>query len=477
MTPATQRHGGAARAAAAATVAATVLAFLAVPGAVQARPASDGFADLVDALAPSVVAVVTERDRADRARGPGRRFQPPLPFRDFFGRHFGDRLPGGDRPRPPMTGAGSGFVIDPEGYIVTNHHVIDGATEIAVTLASGERLEAELVGADPKTDLALLKAETDTPLPTLRWGDSDSVRVGDWSLAIGNPFGLGGTVTAGIVSGRARDINAGPFDDFLQTDAPINPGNSGGPLFDLDGTVIGINTAIVSPSGGNVGIGFAIPAALAAPIVDQLREHGHAVRGWLGVRIQPLTDDIAAGLGLPGPEGALVAQAMPGTPAEAAGIEAGDVIVGFDGKPVDGPRRLARLVSETRAGAAVALDILRGGEEMRIDVEIAELVETAEAAVPGAPAAARAEARLGLAVAPAPDGGLAVVAVTPGGPAARAGVRPGDIVREAGRRPVDDAAALAAAVASAEAAGHSALLLLVERDGVPLFRAAPLGVG
>ena len=450
-------------------------------GAASARPAPDGFADLVEALSPSVVAVTTERARGERARGGDRQwpFAMPrgLPFREFFGRRFGRR---GDDGVRPLAAAGSGFIVDPDGYIVTNHHVIEGAEDIAVTLASGERLEASLAGADPKTDLALLKVEAAEPLPALKWGDSDAVRVGDWSLAIGNPFGLGGTVTAGIVSGRARDIDAGPFDDFLQTDAPINPGNSGGPLFDLDGAVIGVNTAILSPSGGNVGIGFAIPAALAEPVVAQLREHGRAIRGWLGVGVQRMTDDLAAGLDIAKARGALVAATMPGSPAAAAGIEAGDAIVAYDGKSVGGPRRLARLVSETPAGETVTVAVLRGGDEIRFEVEIARLAETADAAPPAAMtamASAESGARLGLAAAPAAEGGLTVVAVTPGGPAARAGLRPGDIVREANRRPVDDTNALDAALAEAEAQGREVLLLLIERDGAPQFRAAPLGVG
>ena len=474
MTPASSRLPGRA----AAVVAAAAL-FTA--GAASARPAPDGFADLVEALSPSVVAVTTERARGERARGGDRQwpFAMPrgLPFREFFGRRFGRHGSDGAR---PLAAAGSGFVVDPDGYIVTNHHVIEGAEDIAVTLASGERLEASLAGADPKTDLALLKVEAAEPLPALQWGDSDAVRVGDWSLAIGNPFGLGGTVTAGIVSGRARDIDAGPFDDFLQTDAPINPGNSGGPLFDLAGAVIGINTAILSPSGGNVGIGFAIPAALAEPVVAQLREHGHAIRGWLGVGVQRMTDDLAAGLDIAEARGALVAATMPGSPAAAAGIEAGDVIVAYDGKSVGGPRRLARLVSETPAGETVTVAVLRGGDETRFEVEIARLAETADAAPPAAMtamASAESGARLGLAAAPAAEGGLSVVAVTPGGPAARAGLRPGDIVREANRRPVDDTNALDAALAEAEAQGREVLLLLIERDGAPQFRAAPLGVG
>ena len=451
-----------------AAAAAAVIALFAASAA-SARPAPDGFADLVEALSPSVVAVTVGRAHDDGRKRP---FATPrgFSFENFFERRFG--RPEG-RGAPPRAAAASGFIVDPSGYIATNHHVIAGAEEIAVTLASGERLEAALVGTDPKTDLALLKVDAEAPLPALRWGDSDAVRVGDWSLAIGNPFGLGGTVTAGIVSGRARDLDAGPFDDFLQTDAPINPGNSGGPLFDLDGAVIGINTAIVSPSGGNVGIGFAIPSALAEPVIAQLREHGHAVRGWLGVSVQPLTEDLAAGLGLTDADGALVAAAMPGSPAAAAGIAAGDAIVAYDGREVDNPRRLARLVSETRAGETVTVAALRDGEEVRFEVEIARLAETADAA----PAPAAPRARLGLAVAPAPGGGLAVVAVTPGGPAARAGLRQGDVIREANRRAVEDAEALDAALADAEAQGRDALLLLIERGGAPQFRAAPLGVG
>lgn len=454
-----------------AAAAAAFAAMCAAPLAAQARPAPDSFADLVETLSPSVVAVETGRDNAGRPERPRFRMPRGFPFERFFERRFG--APEFEE-RRRRAAAGSGFIVDPEGYIVTNHHVIDGADEIAVTLHSGERLDAELVGADTKTDLALLKVEPDAPLPALRWGDSDTVRVGDWSLAIGNPFGLGGTVTAGIVSGRGRDIAAGPYDDFLQTDAPINPGNSGGPLFDLDGGVIGVNTAIVSPSGGNVGIGFAIPAALAEPVIAQLREHGQAVRGWLGVRIQRLDDNLAAGLGVADARGALVAQVSAGGPADKAGVETGDVIVSFGDAPVDGPRRLARLVSAAPAGAEVALGVLRGGEEIGLRVEIAELVETAAAAEAGDPA----EARLGLAAAPARDGaGLVVTAVAPDGPAARAGLRPGDIVREAGRRPVDSVATLDAALAEAESGGRDALLLLIERNGAPMFRAAPLAVG
>ena len=321
---------------------------LALAGPVPAHSPSD-FAELADRLVPSVVNISTSQEVQ---AGGAPNMPPGSPFEEFFRDWFerrGEPAPRG-RSRPRTNSLGSGFVIDADGYVVTNNHVIAQATEITVTLADGESLPAEVIGRDPKTDIALLKVEPESPLNAAEWGDSDSAKVGHWALAIGNPFGLGNTVTAGIVSARARDINAGPFDDFIQTDASINRGNSGGPLFDMNGLVIGINTAIYSPSGGSVGIGFSVPANLARNVVSQLREFGETRRGWLGVRIQTVTDDLAESLGLDGAAGALVASIQEDSPADDAGIEAGDVILLFDGKAVETMRRLPRIVAETAIG-------------------------------------------------------------------------------------------------------------------------------
>ena len=432
------------------------------PIAAFARSAPDSFADLVERLSPAVVAVTTERTAAP-ARG--------APY---------------EAPMQRRMAAGSGFVIDPAGYIVTNYHVIAGADTVTITLTDESEYEATIVGADEGTDLALLKIDADHPLAYVPWDDSDSVRVGDWSLAIGNPFGLGGTVTAGIISARSRSINAGIY-NFLQTDAPINPGNSGGPLFDLDGAVIGVNSAIYSPTGGNVGISFAIPAKLASAIIAQIRDQGHAVRGWLGVQIQPLTDDIAASLGLGETDGALVARVTKGSPAAAAGVKAGDVVIRFADEPVADPRALARLVGATAIGESVAVTLLRKGNARTLDVTIAAL-DAQEAAL-AAPRQAPTHAKLGLAVAPlTPElrarygiddaaEGVVVVAVTRDSAAARADIRIGDLIVEAGQQTVRETRDIGVAIAKAEAAGGSALLFLVERRGQALFLAAPLGIG
>jgi serine protease Do len=469
--------------------AALLLAFLAAPLAAQARAVPESFADLVERLSPAVVGIATERARTAAEQAPPFPFEfpPGSPFEEFFRRYFGQPGPGQGTPLPPRRSAGSGFIVDADGIVVTSNHVIDGADVITVTLDDDTALPAKVIGSDPKTDIAVLKVEASRPLPTVAWGDSDEVRVGDWSLAIGNPFGFGGTVTAGIISARARSINAGLFDEFLQTDAPINPGNSGGPLFSLAGEVIGINTAIVSPSGGNVGIGFAIPSSLAAPIVEQIVAHGRIIRGWLGVQIQTVTDDIAASLGLEEAAGALVARVSESSPAARAGIETGDVVVAYDGRAVEDPRSLARMVAATAVGRTVAVELVRKGRRRTLEVTIAELVETSAVAAPqpGSPSAAP----LGLTLAPptpelaerygidrdAP--GVVVVAVKPGSPAAQAGVRPGDLIVEVGETEVRAAADVEAAVAEAESAGREAVLILVERAGNPLFLAAPLGVG
>jgi serine protease Do len=289
-------------------------------------------------------------------------------FRDFFA----DKgAPGG--PGPRIASLGSGFVIDPSGLIVTNNHVIANAEQITVTLSDDTALQAQVIGRDAVTDLALLKVDAKTPLHAASWGDSSKARVGDWVLAIGNPFGLGGTVTAGIISATARDIHSSPYDDYLQTDASINRGNSGGPMFDLAGEVIGINTVIYSPSGGSIGIGFAIPSALAQPIIEQLKATGKVERGWIGARIQPVTDDIAESVGLDKVRGAMIAAIDPGSPAVQAKLQPGDVILSYDGKPIERSRQLPRLVADTPPDKQVKLTFWRDGKEHEAELKVAVL--------------------------------------------------------------------------------------------------------
>ncbi|HEX6443414.1 MAG TPA: Do family serine endopeptidase, partial [Stellaceae bacterium] len=358
---------------------------------VAARPAPDSFADLADKLLPSVVNISTTQtvkaDKQSKERTPGRpQFPPGSPFEDFFKDFFKDHdSPQSGHPEAKprkATSLGSGFVIDPAGYIVTNNHVIADADEITVKLADDSEVKAEVVGRDTKTDVAVLKVKATKPLVAAHWGDSDKSRVGDWVLAIGNPFGLGGSVTAGILSARQRDIQSGPYDDFLQTDAAINRGNSGGPMFNMDGEVIGINTAIYSPSGGSIGIGFAIPSNLAKQVAAELiREPDHIVhRGWLGVRIQAVTDEIAESLGLDKPKGALVASVNDNGPAQNGGIQPGDVILSFDGKAVSDMRHLPRLVAETPVDKTVPVTVWRKRKETPVQIKVGRLDETEQVA-------------------------------------------------------------------------------------------------
>src|SRR5438874_4652038 len=375
--------------------ASVVTAFLiAAPAALvqpaAARPAPDSFADLAEKLLPSVVNIsTTQAVKSERGRehsGPEvPPFPPGSPFEEFFRDFFEHGVPKGGRPEAQprkSTSLGSGFIIDPAGYVVTNNHVIADADEITVILHDDTHLKAELIGRDTKTDIALLKVKTDKPLSAATWGDSDASRVGDWVLAIGNPFGLGGSVTAGILSARQRDIQSGPYDDFLQTDASINRGNSGGPMFNMDGQVIGIATAIYSPSGGSIGIGFAIPSAMAKAVVAELiNEPDHTVhRGWLGVRIQAVTDEIAESLGLDKARGALVASVNDNGPAQTGGVQPGDVILGFDGKPVNDMRHLPRLVAETTVGKSVPVKVWRKRQETTLQVKVGKLDETEQVA-------------------------------------------------------------------------------------------------
>jgi len=452
---------------------------------VSGAPAS--FADVIEAVQPAVVNISVS--------GPARPQANPTPpgannFEDFLRRFF-ERQNYPDRreaaPRQPVQrvqGMGSGFIIAPEGYVVTNHHVIQAASEITVTLGDGTRLEAELVGTDPKTDLAVLKVEFGEPLPYASFGKSDDTRVGDWVIAIGNPFGLGGSATTGIVSARGRDIRSGPFDDFLQIDAPINRGNSGGPLFDLNGRVIGINTAIFSPNGGNVGIGFAIPSKLAESVIEELRTNGRVERGWLGVTIQPVDEAIAEALGFDGKGGALVASVVPGSPAERAGLQPGDVIIGFAGTEVTSPKALTRQAATVKPGTETEIEIWRDGEYKTLDVAMGRS--------PSDPVAARADtrekkARLGFALAElTPAGrerfrigdavkGALIVQVDPGGPAAAKGLRPGDVIVGIGQTPVDDvdAARRAIEAVAARGDGRGNILLRVARGGDSTFVAVP----
>jgi serine protease Do len=457
-------------------------ALLTAPSVVDAGPPPVSFAEIVERVAPAVVNISTTK-AVSRGQMPDLPFpEPPpgSPFEDFFREFFDqDRAPE-QMPRR-QSSLGSGFVVDPRGFVVTNNHVIAEADEIQVVFNDETSYEATLVGRDTKTDLALLKIEVDHPLQAVTFGDSDSVRVGDWIIAIGNPFGLGSTVTAGIISARSRDIRAGPYDDFLQVDAPINRGNSGGPSFNLDGQVIGINTAIFSPSGGNVGIGFAIPSNLAVPVIDSLKEEGRVKRGWLGVRIQTVTEEIAESLGLEGAAGALVASVTPDGPAQVAKIEPGDVILEFDHKKIDRMRGLPRIVAETPIGKEVEVSIWRRGAQQTVTVTLGELPEEDELAAlteSGAdtPTSAQIDS-LGVTVATITDelrtryelsedvSGVVIVEVKEGGPAGAESLRPGDVIVEVGQEEVNSPPEVTAKVNQAQQENKKSVLLLIDRQG------------
>jgi serine protease Do len=457
-----------------------MLAFAPAPAA--ARGAGESFAPLVREVSPAVVNIAASRDAQPRDVAQPQRPAPVpgSPLEEFL-RRFGGPGARPDAAPRRATALGSGFVVDPAGYIVTNNHVAGEATDISVTFANGRQLKARLVGRDEKTDLALLKVESDRPLEAVRWGDSDAVQVGDWVLAVGNPFGLGGTVTAGIVSARGRDIQAGPYDDFLQLDAPINQGNSGGPAFDMQGAVIGVNTAIYSPNGGSVGIGFAIPSAIARPVVEELRARGRVERGWIGVAVQPLTPEIALGLGLQATQdGALVAQVEPGSPAAIGGLRQGDVVVGVDGKPVNRLRELPRAIAATKPGASATLDILRRGAAMQVTLRVGATPQAERAAADEpaglafAPLTAELRARLDL---PAEARGAAIAQVREGSVAQRAGLAPGDLVVEVGGEKVESPEQAARAIAAARARHAASVLLLVDRHGAERYVALRLPHG
>ena len=485
------RRGKCMFAAMATTVAIAMFEVLGNRASASEAPAS--YADLAERLMPAVVNISTTQTTSNTMSEMTPQFPPGSPFEDLFRDFFERRRKGGEgRKSRRVTSLGSGFIISQTGYVVTNNHVIEEADEITVVLHDDRRFPAEVVGRDPKTDLALLKVKAGRPLPAVPFGDSDSVRVGDRVLAIGNPFGLGNTVTAGIISARSRDIRAGPYDDFLQTDAPINRGNSGGPLFNLDGEVIGVNTAIFSPSGGSVGIGFSVPSALAEPVIDQLRSFGRTRRGWLGVRIQTVTEEIAESLGLSDADGALVADVVPNSPAAKAGIEIGDVIMSFDGKDIDSMRELPRTVAATEIGKTVPVQVLRKGRRLKLNVAVGELEED-EPAVASVettePMDSNEAESLGMRLSSITpdlrqrygiDDGITGVLVTdldPASAAASQGIRPGDVILEVGLEEVADPADVIDKVAAASRAQRKTVLLLVDREGDQRFVAVEIASG
>ena len=463
------------------------LAFMLVQP-LSALAQQQSLAPLAEKISPSVVNITTSTVVAGRT-GPQGIVPEGSPFEDFF-REFQDRNNNGDGNRPRRSSAlGSGFVITEDGYVVTNNHVIDGADEILIEFFNGDELKAEVIGTDPNTDIALLKVEADGPLPFVSFGDSDIARVGDWVVAMGNPLGQGFSVSAGIVSARNRALS-GTYDDYIQTDAAINRGNSGGPLFNMDGEVIGVNTAILSPNGGSIGIGFSMASNVVPRVVDQLKEFGETRRGWLGVRIQDVTEDVAEAMGLESASGALVTD-VPEGPAREAGMEAGDVIISFAGKTVADTRELVRQVGNSPVGETVRVTVMREGSTQTLRVTLGRR-EEAEGAVPAVAAGPDdgdepvTKDLLGLTLTTLTDElreelgadaamqGLAVTAVDETSEAFEKGLRAGDIITEAGQQKVTSISELEQRVAAAEEAGRKSLLLLVRRAGDPRFVALSL---
>jgi serine protease Do len=443
-----------------------------------------GFADLVAKVKPAVISV---RVKIDGDAGNGGMMQNERmdsdqsgsPFEQF--KQFGFRIPNGMPQRHEViTGEGSGFFISPDGYAVTNNHVVDHAQSVQVTTDDGTVYTAKVIGTDKKTDLALIKVDGKKDFTYVKFADT-APRVGDWVVAVGNPFGLGGTVTAGIVSARGRDIGAGPYDDYVQIDAPINKGNSGGPAFDINGNVIGVNTAIFSPSGGSVGIGFDIPSATAKLVVAQLKDKGYVTRGWLGVQVQPVTADIADSLGLKQARGAMVDNPQDGSPAAKAGIEAGDVITSVNGAEVKDARDLARNISMIAPGTSVKLDVLHKGESKTLTVALAEMPNDRQANASEHQSKETAGTpRLGLQLAPAADvqgsgdKGVVVTAVDPDGPAAEHGFQTGDVILNVGGKSVSNVGDVRSALNAAKDNGKHSVLMQVKTADATRFVAVPL---
>jgi serine protease Do len=471
-----------------ATYRALDLAPIASAQAAEAATAPAGFADLVAKVKPAVISVRVKIVESENTNGMGQNSDNQIPegMQKFF-RQFGmpgmRGMPNGMNPQGKQTlmGEGSGFFISADGYAVTNNHVVDHARNVQVTTDDGTVYKAKVVGTDPKTDLALIKVESNKSFPYVKFAEHEP-RVGDWVVAVGNPFGLGGTVTAGIVSARGRDIGSGPYDDYIQIDAPINKGNSGGPAFNSNGNVIGINTAIFSPSGGSVGIGFDIPASTAKLVVAQLKQHGVVNRAWLGVQIQPVTADIANSLGMKTAEGALVDQPEPASPAAKAGIETGDVITAVNGNTVKDSRQLAQTIGMMAPDTNVKLTVVHKGEVKTVSLTLGKMPnERTAQADTGSQNAENGVPHLGLTLEPASDvagaggRGVAVVGVDPNGAAAEHGFQTGDIILDVGGRSVGNAGDVRKAVSEARSSGKHDVLMRVKTAQATRFIAMPLG--
>jgi serine protease Do len=467
------------------------------PVKVESLQQMPSFADVVQNVSPAVVSVrvktpvaaVSDETSGFSFNAPGFDNLPDdHPLKRFFREFRGDRFEGprsGQRERRHdrrlrPSSQGSGFFISEDGYLVTNNHVIQGGDEYTVVMDDGTEINAELVGTDGRTDLAVLKVEEQRKFTYVAFAEEADIRVGDWVVAVGNPFGLGGTVTAGIVSARGRDIGAGPYDDFIQIDAAVNRGNSGGPAFNLNGEVVGINTAIFSPSGGNVGIAFAIPSTTAKGVVEELIKNGTVSRGWLGVQIQPVTEDIAESLGLQDTKGALVSEPQPDGPAQAAGVEAGDVIMAVNGQPVASPKELARLIGGLQPNAAAKVTVWRDGKSRVLDVNLGEMpgAEQRAAVEPAAPDTGEMLEGFGLTVARADDGnGVVVTDVEPGSDAEERGLEVGDVIVKVNSVAVSSVKDVEKAVSDASKGGRKAVLVQIERDQTNRFVALPVAKG
>jgi serine protease Do len=457
-----------------------------------------GFADIVERVKPSVISVkvnIAEKVAKDDSSNEDSPFQPGSPMERFFRRFGGpDGLPpgmrGGSRGRSVVTGQGSGFFISADGYAVTNNHVVDGADKVEVTTDDGKIYKAKVIGSDARTDLALIKVEGGSNFPFAKLSDGKP-RIGDWVLAVGNPFGLGGTVTAGIVSASGRDIGNGPYDDFIQIDAPVNKGNSGGPAFNTEGEVMGVNTAIYSPSGGSVGIAFSIPASTVKNVVAQLKDKGSVSRGWIGVQIQPVTTDIADSLGLKKAEGALVAEPQANGPAAKAGIESGDVITAVNGETVKDARELARTIGGLAPGSSVKLNVLHKGQDKVVNLTLGQLPNQVEAKADndndngdkGGATRGTDVPKLGMTVAPANSvagagkDGVVVTEVDPKSAAAERGFKEGDVILEVGGKSVTNAGDVREAINAARNDNKNTVLMRVKSGGSSRFVAVPLAKG